>query len=180
MTWHPGARRVIIPTAPQNLHYTGGGHKLVWHTTEGNGIDGAVGAYKANGNCPHFTIEVIDGKRTLYQHLPLEVAASALRHDSGPATNTANCIQVEIVGFAGESGRWPMSKYHYLHLLATYCHRHFNVPLATPVDWSTPHRLSGAQWVNAKGHVGHVHCPGNDHTDPGTGFHIGHVLRDPL
>lgn len=153
---------------------------MVWHTTEGNGIDGAVGAYHANGNCPHFTIEVLKGRRTLYQHLPLDRAASALRHPSGPETNRANCIQVEIVGLASQSGDWPMSKYHYLHLLATYVNRHFGVPLSTPVDWTTPPRLSGQAWVNAHGHLGHVHCPNNDHTDPGPRFHIGHVLRDPM
>lgn len=177
-TWHPNARVVKIPEAPQNLAFTGGGHKLVWHTTEGGGIDGAVGAYHAAGVCPHFTIQVISGKRTLYQHLPINVAASALKH-SGPPTNTANCIQVEIVGFAARSGDWPDSMYHYLHELARWIHDHFGVPFTTPVQWGHPVRLSGDAFVKASGHVGHMHAPGNDHGDPGQGFHIGKVFHDP-
>lgn len=190
--WHPDARRVIIPEAPQGLLYTGGGRKVCWHTTEpGNkprpikvtDIDGAVGAYHANGNCPTFTIQVVGtarhtARRKLYQHLPINRAASALKHIGQP-TNTANVIQVEIVQFAAVSDDWPDELYYYLHHLARWCHDHFAVPMTTPVQWRHPKRLSGDGFVNARGHVGHMHAPGNDHVDPGVGFHIGKVLDFP-
>lgn len=179
LLWHPGARKVLIPTAPQNLQFTGGGKKLVWHSTEGSGIEGAVGAYKASGVCPHFTIQVRAGERTLYQHLPINRAASALRHPAGtPATNTANAIQVEIVGFAENSAHWSMSMYHYLHLLAKWVHEHYGVPMRETVNWRSPTRLHGAGFVQYEGHCGHMHVPANDHGDPGTGFHIFYVLND--
>lgn len=179
--WHPAAKRVPIASAPAQLQFTGGGHKVVWHTTEGAGIDGAVGAYKAAGVCPHFTIDISRGKRTLYQHLPINRAASALKHPAGTApTNTACAIQVEIVGFAAQSGQWSRASYFWLWRLAVWCNKHYGVPMSTPVLWHHPVRLSGAAWVGAKGHVGHMHCPGNDHVDPGTGFHIGMVVKNPL
>jgi hypothetical protein len=151
--WHSGAKRVVIPQAPQNLGYTGGGRK------------------------PHFTIELRNGKRILHQHLPINRAASALAHPGGTApTNTANAIQVEIVGFASKSGDWPKKLYHYLHLLAEWCKRHFNVPMIEHVVWQKPQKID--DFVAYDGHCGHVHVPHNDHTDPGRGFHIGYVLND--
>lgn len=178
LLWHPSARQVIIPEAPNNLKFTGGGKKLVWHTTEGPDIDGAVGAYHQAGVAPHFTIQVKDGRRTLYQHLPINRAASALRHPGGPATNTANAIQVEIVGFAAGSGEWSQAMYRYLWHLARWVHDHFGVPMTTDgVLWRNPVRMSGDKFYNYSGHCGHVHVPGNDHSDPGRGFHIGYVLH---
>jgi len=177
--WHPHAKKVLITSAPQHLTFTGGGKKLVWHTTEGAGIDGAVGAYKSAGVCPHFTIQVVSGRRTLYQHLPISRAASALRHPQGTLpTNTANAIQVEIVGFARDSAHWPMSKYHYLHELARWVHDHFGVPMSEGVHWNPPSKLGQSAFVEYHGHCGHMHVPGNDHVDPGNGFHIGYVLND--
>lgn len=178
--WHPNAKHVPIEEAPRWLHYTGGGHKVAWHTTEGSSVEGAVAAYHAAGVCPTFTISVRGGRRTLLQHLPINRAASALRHQSGtPATNTANVIQVEIVGFAEQSGRWPDATYYWLHHLARWCRIHFDVPLSTEVGWRRPTRLTGIEWVRASGHVGHMHCPGNDHADPGNGFRIGKVTDFP-
>lgn len=175
--WHPNAHKVMIPQAPQGLRFTGGGKKLVWHTTEGDGIDGAVSAYHAAGVCPHFTIQVVNGVRKLYQHLPISVAASALKHPAGTEpTNTANCIQVEIVGFATDSGRWPDSKYHYLHELARWVHDHYGVPMSyTGAHWDPPHRMGQTEFVKYTGHCGHMHVPGNDHGDPGKDFHPGKV-----
>lgn len=181
--WHPAAKRVPIAAQQQNLTFTGGGRKLVWHTTEGSSIEGAVGAYRASGSAPHFTIYVSKlGVRTLYQHLPINRAATALAHPSGPDTNRANAIQVEIVGFAAESGKWSRATYFYLYWLARWCNKHFAVPMrsAPGVVWSHPRRLSGQAFFDASGHVGHCHAPGNDHTDPGVGFHAGRVTKFPF
>lgn len=177
LLWHPNAKRITIPTAPQDLTFTGGGHKVTWHTTEGSSSDGAVAAYKTNGDCPHFTIGYEHGKRTLLQHLPLNRAASALKHPSGPETNRANNWQVEIVGFAAHSDNFDMKLYHYLNLLAQFLHRHCEVPMTESVSWRKPQRLTGGGFYQYAGHLGHMHAPGNDHSDPGTGFHIGYVIK---
>lgn len=177
--WHPNAKRIIIPSAPQDLTFTSGGHKLTWHTTEGSSADGAVAAYRAAGVCPHFTIGYDNTRRqrVLYQHLPLNRAASALKHPTGTQeTNRCNNWQVEVVGFAAKSGLMFEQHYHYMKLLAEFLHRHCAVPMVSTVHWREPKRLSGPAFVAYRGHCGHMHVPHNDHSDPGTGFHIGRIL----
>lgn len=179
--WHPSAKKVIIPQAPQNLAMVGGGRGVVWHTTEGGTIEGAESAYRAAGVCPHFTIAMVNGRRVLHQHLPLSRAASALQHPPGTLpTNTANKWQVEVVGFADESGSWSKQYYHYLHLLAKFFNRHCGVPMTSDVLWRNPKRMGQTTFYNYKGHCGHVHAASqpDNHTDPGRGFHIGYVLSD--
>jgi hypothetical protein len=177
--WHPGAKRVIIPGVP-DLRFGVGGKKLVWHTTEGSSIEGAEGAYRASTSIPHFTIQVVGLRRILHQHLPIDRAATALQHTFGPETNRANAIQVEIVGFAAQSGSWSRATYFWLYWLARWISKHAGVPMSTPVTWRKPVRLSPAGFVQASGHVGHMHVPGNSHTDPGIGFHIGRVTKFPF
>lgn len=179
--WHPGAKRVIIPSAPQDLVMVGGGKGMVWHTTEGSTIEGAESAYRAKGVCPHFTIALVNSKRVLHQHLPVTRAASTLEHPRGTLpTNTSNKWQVEVVGFAKDAGKWSHELYHYLHLLAKWINKHCGVPMTEGVSWLKPVRMSSTEFFNYKGHCGHVHAanqPAN-HQDPGRGFHIGYVLND--
>lgn len=180
-SWHPFATKVVIPTAPQSLSFTGGGRKIVWHTTEGSSIEGAEGAYRAAGVCPHLTLQVKGLKRTLHQHLSLAVAGSALAHPFGPQTNRANAIQVELVGFAEKSGLLRAVDYYYIGRLARWIDREYGngdgrMIGYRGVAWRKPRRLTGAGWVATSGQVGHMHCPGNNHRDPGTGFRPGLVL----
>jgi hypothetical protein len=173
--WHPGAKRVTIPSA--NLgEFTGPRRpKCVWHTTEGGTIEGAVSAYHASGSIPHFTIAHVNGKRVLYQHAPINRSVTTLKHPTGtPHTNRAWAYQVEIVGFARDSAGWSDSKYHYLHLLAEWLNRHAGVPMTEGVVWQHPAKIG--DFVGYTGHCGHVHVPYNDHVDPGTGFHINKVI----
>ena len=150
-----------------------GGHKIVWHTTEGSTAAGAFGAYRASGAYPHFTLGE-DG--VAYQHLPFSQYATALQHIGPYETNRANAIQVEIVGFASQSGSWSDARYASIRALAEYIHNKFKVPMDSQVSFSNPSRLSGSAFVNAEGHTGHVHVPNNSHYDPGTGFKIGKVI----
>lgn len=176
--WHPAAKRVIIPGV-QDITFKGGGKKVTWHTTEGRTVEGAEATYRQTKSIPHFTIGVKDNRRVLHQHLPLNRAATTLRHPSGtPETNRANNWQVEIAGLARESGQWGSRMYHYLYLLAKWLHEAVGVPMTEDVSWRNPVRLSGQQFYDYKGHIGHMHVPYNDHTDPGRGFHIGYVLND--
>lgn len=182
LLWHPNARRVIIPSAPQNLAFQAGGRKHCWHTTEGSSIEGAISAYRANGVCPHFTISVHGGTRDLVQHLPMNVAASALEHPAGtPVTNTAGVnIQTEAVGFAADAGSWPDAMYRYLHLLARFVQRHAGVPLTEGVVWRVAERrIEPHAFIAYSGHYGHRHAPNQrqHHQDPGDRFHITRVLK---
>lgn len=175
--WHSGAKRVIIPGATVGTFIGGCRPKVVWHTTEG-GLGGLEATYRASGSIPHFTIAHVDGKRVLWQHVDTAHSVSALEHPRGtPDTNRALAYQVEIVGFAAESGGWGDSRYHYLNLLAQWFHRHHKVPMTTDVKWRHPTRIGAQSFLTYSGHCGHVHVPNNRHTDPGTGFHIGKVLN---
>jgi hypothetical protein len=71
----PGVERVpghdagtFVPSPP----------KLVWHTTEGSSIEGAIGAYRQHNSWPHFTLDPQTGR--LVQHLPLNRAGRSLEH----------------------------------------------------------------------------------------------------
>jgi hypothetical protein len=90
------------------------------------------------------------------------------------ATNSANVIQVEIVGFARESGNWPESYYQHLAGLALLIERYLK---ASDRKLSRKHRrferpvkFDSRGFISFSGHCGHVHVPGNSHYDPGTGF----------
>jgi hypothetical protein len=164
--WHPHAIR--IPGRTAGLH-AGGGRKIVWHTTEGHSASGAIAEYRAHGGWPTFTFEyLVNGRSRVYQHMPISQAARALRHPSGPETNRANAVQVEIVGFARDAPTWPHDKYRAIARLARWIEHAWDVPRRTTVRFGTPaHRMSGMEFFRYAGHCGHEHVPHNDHYDPG-------------
>lgn len=173
--WHPHAKRIPLEDAGT---FTGGGRKFCAHTTEPGetpnahaprtmaAVNAAVAAYREKRAAPHFTLGLVNGERVLLQHIPINRAARALQHTLPPETNRANTIQCEIVEFAARAQGWPDELYHYLHLLILWTHRHFDVPMVAHHPFPG-HRFSGAGWVKAEGLVGHCHCPGNTHVDPG-------------
>jgi hypothetical protein len=151
---------------------TGGGQKLVWHTTESGwvAVDAMVGVLVVKAAAPHF---VIGGRQGLehpvvVQMLPLTTAGRALANNSGDGfqTNRANAIQVEICGRTSEIPQWGERTYKALANLSGLIMHRVNIPNVASHDFSSPRRLTDQEWVAAKGHVGHVHAPDNDHTDP--------------
>src|SRR5215218_390441 len=84
--WHPQATRRTHNDAGA---FTGGGHKLVWHTTETANLP------NYGGSSPHFTFDPKNG--TLWQHIPLNRAARAMQ---GGGPNFWNTFQVELIGWA--------------------------------------------------------------------------------
>jgi len=148
--------------------FTGGGHKLVWHTTEGGGIDNMWRVLRDKNAAPHFCIDPGGGDAPVYQCIPLNRAARALEHPAGtPETNRANAIQVEIIGFAKDADDWGHVIYRDLGALAALIDHRFNIrrgyrPFTVPAKKVTP---SG--FVRATGHLGHGHVPNNNHWDPG-------------
>jgi hypothetical protein len=177
--WHPSAKKQQLEDAGS---FTGGGHKFLVHTTEGPTLEGAFATVKAKRSAPHFILEVLHGRRRLVQCIPINRAARGLEHNSGPETNRANCIQVEVVGFTDRKAaaklghlelwvpNWSTDIYKHLHLLMQWAHDHFSVPMRADhpfVGQPGFARLSGQAFVNAVGLVGHCHAAGNDHVDPG-------------
>jgi hypothetical protein len=160
----PGVQRVrgnhagtFVPSPP----------KIVWHTTEGASIEGAIGAYRAHNAWPHFTLDPKSGR--LVQHLPLNRAGRALEHRSGTVeTNRAHAIQVELVGFAKESSGWSSERYERIARLARQLEAAVGVPRRAFATFTlSGQRLSDSAWLHGTGHCGHQHVPHNNHSDPG-------------
>jgi len=160
----PGATKVLGNHAGA---FVASPPKLVWHTTEGSSIEGAVGAYRQHNSWPHFTLDPRTGR--LVQHVPLDKAARSLEHPAGTVeTNRAHAIQVELVGLARESHDWSAESYAHIADLARKIERAVGVPRRAFVTFSLGgQRLSEAAWMCGSGHCGHQHVPHNNHTDPG-------------
>jgi hypothetical protein len=172
--WHPEAIRVEFENSGGMA--VGAGHKIVHHTTEGGSIAGAESAYRANRSAPHFTFD--HDRNVLHQHVPINRAARSLKHSAGtPETNKAWPIQIEHVGFAASSGGWSNTAYSRIASLCRWIEENANVTRTCTVDFEAgASRLSGAAFFDYEGHIGHMHVPGNDHTDPGGGFRIDLVI----
>jgi hypothetical protein len=170
--WLPGAERV--PGRDAGV-FVAAGPKIVWHTTEGSSVDGAIGAYRATGSWPHMTFDPHTGR--LVQHIALNRAARALEHPAGTVeTNRAHAIQVELVGFAAHTPEWPGADYARIAGLARRIEAAVGVPRRKLAGFNTtPHRLAAGTWLRGAGHCGHQHVPGNHHWDPGA-FRIDLVI----
>jgi hypothetical protein len=162
----PRAEKVPLENA--GAFAVGTGAKIVWHTTEGRSVDGAVHEYRRKRCAPHFTLNPQTGR--LVQHIPMDVAARALLHPAGVVeTNKAHAIQVELVGLAKESPGWDADDYARIARLAREIESACGVSrtsLATFRATQVVH-LSPTAWLRGSGHCGHQHVPGNDHHDPG-------------
>lgn len=138
-----------------------------------------------------------DVKGAWRAHFPDEKSARALRNEPGGVeTNTLNCVQIELIGTCdprnekrwGKTSRsriagrdyvyWPNATDRQLlwvaRILADFHRRHglvLDAPrrfLPYPESYGkTRVRLSGSEWLNTRGVVGHQHIPENDHGDPG-------------
>jgi hypothetical protein len=154
--------------------------KLVLHTTEGNSIDGAVGAYTRAGSWPHFTVDPLRGAKV--QHLPINRAAFALFNYSSTAMETnraGDVIQVEIVGFAGSTHTYSEAWYRWLALevvrpiclaaeIPARCTKFYGSMHGTIASEHWAGRMEMAEFYGYSGICGHQNVgDGNDHWDPG-------------
>jgi N-acetyl-anhydromuramyl-L-alanine amidase AmpD len=178
--WLPRGHHLSLHIERRPLHdagrFTGGGWKLVWHTTQGSGAEGAFSTVRAERSAPHF---IIDHSGRVIQTVALNRAACALEHNSGPETNLAHAIQVECVGHEAQSGRWSNGYYtHLADLFVLINHRlNLRIPNVSRHSFHGP-RLGGREFVRAQGHLGHLHVPGNNHTDPGKEFRVHHLIGE--
>lgn len=156
---------------------------LVLHTTEGGSWPG----YNTGATAPHLTVRANKRTRTLdvRQHFPLNRSSRALRNESGGVqTNTANTVQVELVGSCDrrdgfDAIYWPDApEWCYVELgklLARINRVCPGIPLRSGLTWrsypesygATPVRMTFAEWRRFRGVCGHQHVPENSHGDPG-------------
>jgi hypothetical protein len=167
--------------------FSGGGKKVTVHTTEGGTSARGIANYLRDvGYEVHFVCDPIH-KRVI-QVLPLNVSGFGLEHPSGPETNRANNVQIELVAFASEStaremgynkkwavANWGEDEYQFISVLLAKIHRRHPFSLRCP-SFRHPRKMSGTGFYNYSGLVGHVHVPGNNHSDPGTSFRGRHLL----
>lgn len=165
----------VIPATNAGGSFNGSPWKLCLHTTEGSSIEGAVGAYRVNTGWPHITCD--PARRRKAQHYELNLSSRALAHPSGtPETNRAGIINIEIVGFAAQTGAWPKDWLAWLAAdvfapVRAVCPFALAAPLfvAYPSSYGlgASQRFSRAMFAGYSGIIGHQHVPDNDHGDPG-------------
>jgi hypothetical protein len=169
-TWFPGAD--LSRKAPvDGGSILGGKPKCGWHDTETNGLP----SY-STGYFPNMTIM----SDRPYQHIPADRAARAFRNESGGVqTNRWNIFQIEIVGWVNK-----ITFRSIYRDVAQWLKEVRGCPLTCTVDWlsydssygNSRVRLSGSEWLNYSGHLGHMHVPENAHGDPGWPFPIKEIL----
>lgn len=177
--WYQGR----YPGDPMNAN-TG-----VVHTTEGTSLP----SYGGGASAPTFTLVPSIASKTVavFQHFDVDRSARALVNKAGGVqTNTLNCVQVELTGtcdpkthakwtadnrahiFWPESPEWALLEFA---RLVRWLSDEHGVKLASTVTWkaypgsygANGVRLSGSQWLDYYGWLGHQHVPENDHGDPG-------------
>lgn len=164
-------------------NFTGGGHKVVLHTTESpwDTVDSMYRVLRDKRAAPHFVIGGREGLQhpVVIQMVPLNRAGRALANDpyDGFETNRANAIQIEICWYAADAQNMPREYYHALANLIELIDHRFDIPFRSQEDFSHAERMTDAEFVAAEGLVGHSMVPDNDHTDPGR-FHEGWLLSD--
>lgn len=148
-----------------------GGRKVVIHSTETPRRScSSVAGGLINRAEPHLVYGYDPGKRfpTVVQLLPFDRGGRALEHNFAPETNRANAVQIEVCGYAGHAYRWSDNYLKGLANLLALIHHRFDFPVVVPKPFRVPStRFSPNAWVSAAGIVGHEHCPGNSHWDPG-------------
>lgn len=165
----------------------------VIHTTEGTSLP----SYDGGVSAPNLTAVPDFANRRLnwFQHFDFDVSSRALVNKAGGVeTNTANAVQVELVGSCDPARRtswgtrragvdylyWPDAPDWALKGVAEFVkwsRDSHGVRAESRVTWkaypgsygvNNPNRLTGAQWGAYYGWLGHQHVPENDHGDPGS------------
>jgi hypothetical protein len=163
--------------------FTGGGNKLCWHITisSWNTVDLIWTVLRDKRAAPQLIIGGRQGwdRPVVIQCQPLNQAGRALAHPSGPETNRADVIQVEICANVADVAKFDeLGRYKAFANLVRLVNNVTspNIPWELARSFTNTTRFSGQGWVDAAGHLGHMHCPGNDHTDPTTAFQGGTLI----
>jgi hypothetical protein len=182
--WYEKAIKEELPNAGNFL--TSAPWRGVLHTTEGSKYAGALVAYKANNSAPHFTISYESNQFQVWQHIPINKAARALKNKPGGVeTNRLRCIQIEIVWKANEAHLIPVPFLDGLKSLMRWIEANTTIRSVKPVKpfatqyGQTDRRMTGAEWTAFNGWCGHCHVPENDHWDPGS-INIDYLLKSAV
>ncbi len=164
----------------------------VLHTTESTSLP----SYSGGATAPNYTaVPDFKAKRLRwYAHFEDEMSARALRNlGGGVETNTANVVQVELVGTCdpGTAAKWRRSGYSFVFwpdapdwaladladFIADMRERHgIKIAGPGPAVWTAyptsysnggGQRMSFDRWRGFFGWCGHQHVPENVHGDPG-------------
>jgi hypothetical protein len=151
--------------------YLGGPWRIVWHTTEGDTAQEAIGHYQRKNSWPHFTVD----EHRVYQHVDTEVAARSLENPPGGVeTNRWHAVQIELVAHAAQAK--PAALIARAARLARWIERTHGVPQIWPNGHPLPaqngknpggHNRDPEVWTKQGGHYGHCNVPENSHWDPG-------------
>lgn len=159
------------PGGQAYLKLVDGTRRVIWHTTEGSSVDGAVSTLRANFSCPHFVV----GPGRVVQMRPLWAEAATVRGDNSRAW------QVEVVGFSKQAP-WMHddATRRVVVALLSYFRDRLNVPLARPDGWRDDCADIDGIWASEgnsrrrsgrapsfAGHVMHLDWPDNTHWDQG-------------
>lgn len=161
---------------------------LVLHSTETSGWP----SYGGGATAPHLTCRADFTARKLVwrQHFRLDRSARALRNPPGGVeTNRAGAVQLEIVGTCDRANpralrMWELPQWVKADLgeFFSWCERHLGIPLVYPAEWSRypdaddSARMTGEEWLEFRGVLGHLHVPENTHQDPGD-FPIAEIVN---
>jgi hypothetical protein len=181
-TWWNAPNTVRIPFLHSGELHTGGAFaqacvtakqfRGILHTTESTGYSPSNSEYYGHTSAPHFTVHFDAHTKvaTTYQHLPVDVAARALRNeDGGVETNQQCAIQIEIATKAATSSQMPAEQKAALKALIAWISQQKGIPLesAQYFDDKTVKRFDNEYWNTFAGWCGHQHVPENTHWDPG-------------
>lgn len=170
--WDPAAARDPFPDSGS---FVSGPYRVVLHSTEGSSYGGARAAYKTNKVSPHFTISYEKGSLEVWQHVPLNRAATALEHRAGTVhTNRLSAVQIEVVAFAAKPV-WPAGLVTGVADLIAWISAQCGVTPVAPHFEAYPAsygenngvRMSDENWLTFNGVCGHQHVPHQSHGDPG-------------
>lgn len=177
-------------------YFEGYSWKWVNHSTEGppGSIAGTIALFKAQpASCPHFMIDPM-GTRRRVQFIPWTWSAAALRGGSnGWQTNRGRAVQVEICGYARDSGDWPDDALWIIadtiaDVIKDGCPIDAtNTPdssklRGTLATMNAAQRMSWPTWQRFPGIAAHVYVPNNDHWDVGTlnNVRVGRLVQEIL
>lgn len=186
---------ILGATGPGTM-FDGYAWKWVNHSTEGppGSIAGTIALFQAKPSyCPHFMIDPL-GTRRRIQHIPWTWSSCALRGGAnGWQTNRGRAVQVEICGFARDSGSWPDDALRQIaDLIADVIRDGCPInPTNTPdssrlrgtlATMDAPQRMGWEQWRSFDGIAAHVYVPNNDHWDIGAAnnIRIGQLVQEIL
>jgi hypothetical protein len=169
MAMYPGGKRRPGNNAGA---YVGGPWRIVWHTTEGDTAEEAIGHFSRKNSWPHFTVD----EDTVYQHNDTSLAARSLEHRPNTVeTNRWHAVQIELVAHAALAK--PSALIARAARLARWIEQVHGVPRIWPNGYPLPankdgedpggHNRDEKTWLATGGHYGHCHVPGNSHWDPG-------------